>query len=148
MKNTKGFTLIELLVVIAIIGLLLTLAVIALGTQRAKTRDQRRIIDLRNIQTGLELHFTDFNKYPVVEKATTLGTAGALCLDANGFGNSCTSAFLDEIPADPGSSSYIYTSPSPDGSSYVIRGALENDAGNLRAGSIEVTPSGFTNVGK
>ena len=39
MKKQKGFTLIELLVVIAIIGLLSTLAVVALTSARAKARD-------------------------------------------------------------------------------------------------------------
>ena len=56
--NKKGFTLIELLVVVAIIGLLSTLAVVALSTAREKTRDSKRLSDLKNIQTALELHYT------------------------------------------------------------------------------------------
>ncbi len=56
--NKKGFTLIELLVVVAIIGLLSTLAVVALSTAREKTRDSKRLSDLRNIQTALELHYS------------------------------------------------------------------------------------------
>ena len=52
MTNKKGFTLIELLVVIAIIGLLSTLAVIALGSARQKSRDAKRLSDLKQVQTG------------------------------------------------------------------------------------------------
>ncbi|PIW79613.1 MAG: pilus assembly protein, partial [Parcubacteria group bacterium CG_4_8_14_3_um_filter_48_16] len=57
--NKKGFTLIELLVVIAIIGLLSTLAVVALNNARLKARDAKRIADIKQIQTALELYYTE-----------------------------------------------------------------------------------------
>ncbi|MFZ4648227.1 MAG: type II secretion system protein [Patescibacteria group bacterium] len=59
-KSKVGFTLIELLVVIAIIGLLATLSVVALNTARIKARDARRVSDIKQIQTALEL-FADAN---------------------------------------------------------------------------------------
>ncbi|MEY4744976.1 MAG: hypothetical protein RL272_921, partial [Candidatus Parcubacteria bacterium] len=49
-SNNKGFTLIELLVVIAIIGLLSTLAVVALNSARQKSRDSKRVADIKQIQ--------------------------------------------------------------------------------------------------
>lgn len=63
-RSTRGFTLIELLVVIAIIGLLASTVLAALDSVRAKARDSRRIADMRQIQTALELYFNDNGVYP------------------------------------------------------------------------------------
>jgi prepilin-type N-terminal cleavage/methylation domain-containing protein len=53
----SGFTLIELLVVIAIIGVLASIVLASLNTARRKSRDARRISDLKQIQLALELYF-------------------------------------------------------------------------------------------
>ena len=65
LKNKKGFTLIELLVVIAIIGVLSTVVLSQLNEARAKTRDARRISDLKNIQIALELYRDANGAYPL-----------------------------------------------------------------------------------
>ena len=67
-KNKSGFTLIELLVVIAIIGLLSTLSILALNQARARARDAKRISDVRQIQTALELYYNDEGDYPETDK--------------------------------------------------------------------------------
>jgi len=56
-NNTKsGFTLIELLVVIAIIGLLSSVVLASLNTARAKARDAKRLADLKQLQTAIEIY--------------------------------------------------------------------------------------------
>ena len=67
-KNKQGFTLIELLVVIAIIGLLATLSVVALNNARERARDTRRVSDVKQIQTALELYYNTNNGYPTDEQ--------------------------------------------------------------------------------
>ena len=60
----NGFTLIELLVVVAIIGLLSSSVLASLNTAREKSRDARRITDMKEIQKALELYYDDHLLYP------------------------------------------------------------------------------------
>lgn len=54
MKN-KGFTIIELLVVFAIIGLISSIVVVLMGPTREKGRDAKRLTDLGQINSAMEL---------------------------------------------------------------------------------------------
>jgi type II secretion system protein G len=66
MKKNKGFTLIELLVVIAIIGILSSVVLASLNSARQKSRDARRVSDIKQIQLALELYFDSNGVYPGV----------------------------------------------------------------------------------
>ena len=138
--NQKGFTLIELLVVIAIIGLLSTLAVVALNNARSKSRDARRLSDIKQIQTALELYYNDAGGYPA---AITAGSALS----------SGTVTYMGTVPAAPtpadGSSCqtsnpYTYTAigNSPF-SSYKITYCLGGAVGDIEVGLNTATPSGI-----
>jgi len=117
MKNLskKGFTLIELLVVISIIGLLSTIAVVSLGSARAKSRDTKRAADIKQMQTALEQYYSDQGNYPADHAATgdALGAASGQA-NACGTGHTCnylssTNGLLDTfagttymtLPTDP-----------------------------------------------
>ncbi len=138
--NKKGFTLIELLVVIAIIGLLSTLAVVALGNARQKARDARRLSDLKQLQTALELYYTDQTAYPA-GSAVTLGDATHACLNASGFGAvGCGSPYMGQVPKDPlTTQNYVYTAAT---SSYTVTATLETTVSGL-SGGVTLSPSGI-----
>lgn len=144
--NKKGFTLIELLVVIAIIGLLSTLAVVALSSAREKARDSKRLSDLKQIQTALELYYTDNNAYPVAAAAVVLGDADNNCLDGGGIVATadCDTAptYMGLIPADPQTGTRDYTYAISDGTTYSIAATLEGTVGSL-TGDITATPAGI-----
>lgn len=140
--NKKGFTLIELLVVIAIIGLLSTLAVVALSNARLKARDAKRMSDLKQIQTALELYYTDQSAYPAAATPISLGDTAAACLGTGGFATiaACTNAYMGQVPKDPQSGFYTYTVAS---SSYSITATLEGTVSGLGPGVVHLTPSGI-----
>ena len=140
----QGFTLIELLVVIAIIGLLSTLAVVALGSARQKARDAKRLSDLKQVQTALELYYTDNSGYPAAATAVTLGAGTEACLNASGFAaTGCPNAYMGVIPAapTPGVDSYQSTAAT----TYTIAATLEGTVNGM-SGNIQANPSGIIDV--
>ena len=140
MKNNKkqAFTLIELLVVIAIIGILATLAVVSLQNARSRARDSKRIADVRQMQTALELYFNDWNAYPTSSSIATTIASG-------------TSIYMATVPTAPtpvdgtcvaASNTYTYTQRTS-GSSYTVSFCLGAQTGGLSAGVQCATPGGI-----
>jgi len=130
MRKQRGFTLIELLVVIAIIGLLSTLAVVALNNARMKARDARRISDINNIQTALELYHNDANAYPAA-------------VDTSGVGNISfsTTTYMEVVPSNPTpendgdcpTAGYVYAALTGN-TSYTLTYCLGGETGEVGAG--------------
>jgi prepilin-type N-terminal cleavage/methylation domain-containing protein len=75
MNNRKGFTLIEMLVVVAIVGLLSSVVVVGLGGARSKARDAKRIADIQQIMTNVEVGYTN-GIYPDVDATRFLTAKG------------------------------------------------------------------------
>lgn len=137
-KNQKGFTLIELLVVIAIIGLLSTLAVVALNNARSKSRDSKRISDIKQIQTALELYYNDNNAYPA---AVTAGSAIGVA-----------TVYMAVVPTNPAPTndgtcpaSLAYTYSQADTGTYSLFYCLGGVTGGVAAGPHVATPAGIAN---
>lgn len=63
-KNGAGFTLVELLVVIAIIGLLASVALVALNGARTKAKVAVAATNQRQLQKALEIYYNDMGFYP------------------------------------------------------------------------------------
>ena len=149
MKNNKGFTLIELLVVIAIIGLLANIAMMSINNARQKSRDAKRVSDIKEIQTALEMYFSTVNSYPSGTIASTvqngtLGVSPRLTFSStNGFNTTAGTGivFMGKVPADPGSNTYTYSSTN--GSSYSLTFTLEGKAGSLASGAHAASPTGI-----
>jgi len=112
-KKKKGFTLVELLVVIAIIGILAAIGVTALSGARSKARDAKRVADLKQIQSALELYYTDNASYPIgmadgsgmaLGALTDCNNTACLCIDEDGIVAACDAGgttYMGLIPKDP-----------------------------------------------
>ncbi len=146
LKPKKAFTLIELLVVIAIIGILATISVLALNNARAKSRDAKRIADVKQMQTALELYFNDMNRYPLTSEFT-----GSISSTST-YG---TTTYMANIPTAPTPSdgscsnsdnSFAYTSA--DGSSYTLSFCVGGNTGSVEAGINTASPSGIVYGGE
>ncbi len=128
-QNKKGFTLIELLVVIAIIGLLSTLAVIALNNARMKSRDAKRVSDIKQIQSAMELYYNDANGYPDATNSKindeTFGT-GSMSYDGT--------TYMNIIPSNPNPGGEEYAYEETDNQSYSLTYKLESGAGGIGSG--------------
>jgi prepilin-type N-terminal cleavage/methylation domain-containing protein len=76
MKGQKGFTLVEMLAVIAIIAILAGTVLLNINPVEVmrKSRDAKRISDLKTVQSALELYFADNRSYPVVSKFDRVST--------------------------------------------------------------------------
>lgn len=114
-KNKKGFTLIEMLIVVAIIGILSAVILVGLGPTQRTGRDARRLADLKQVQTALELYFQKEGVYPSSgnwnDLANTLKNAGIGVTD---------------LPRDPTKSQEYLYSVNAAGSSYVLGAKLED----------------------
>ena len=151
MKNrSKGFTLIELLVVIAIIGILSTLSVVALNSARARARDAKRISDIRQLQTALEMYYSASGSYP----PDVAGPTGAY---VGGFQNLVDAGLLNAIPVNPKPADnttecgswrdYFYhgIGDSTAQASYTISYCLGSGTGGLKEGKQIASPLGIGN---
>lgn len=142
-RSQSGFTLIELLVVIAIIGLLSTLAVVALNSARQRSRDAKRVSDIRQIQTALELGFSETSNYPAGTSVVLGAAASDVLCNVNGSSSfvaaaaDCNSGtiYMGLVPTNPtpNGEPYTYTSASGTGT-YQLTFQLEGATGQLSAG--------------
>ncbi|MEK7662092.1 MAG: prepilin-type N-terminal cleavage/methylation domain-containing protein [Patescibacteria group bacterium] len=128
-KHNKGFTLVELLVVIAIIGVLSSVVLASLNTARQKSRDARRVADVKQVQLALELYFDATRTYPVALDVASLVTPG----------------YISAIPVDPiDNTGYPYDQLTS-GSSYEMCANLEQSTMSVLSSDID-TATALGNV--
>lgn len=137
-RKSEGFTLIELLVVISIIGILAAVVLVSLNSARQKSRDAKRLADVRQIMTALELFYNDNNGYP----------AGSPGTPPSG-GTPAFNTYLAQWPAAPtpaetgctaGQNTYNYTGSV---TSYTLTFCLGAATGGYAAGPKTASPSGI-----
>lgn len=138
-----GFTLIELLVVIAIIGVLASIVLASLNSARQKSRDARRIADIKQLQLALELYY-DAQTPPAYPPSS----ANCSATVARGLEALATGGYIPQIPRDPtgaaGSNCYLYATNTSGtaNSTYHLGATLEQTTNPVLASDKDCTSSG------
>lgn len=116
----RGFTIIELLVVMAIIAMLASVIFVAMSGIQAKSRDTRRMEDVREFKKALSLYYVSTNNYP---------TGSSVVLDGT---DSISTTLINEgslkgFSGDP-SDSFEYVYNATTSAAYQISFCLETDS--------------------
>ena len=129
-RHNKGFTLIELLVVIAIIGILSSVVLASLNSAREKSRDAKRVSDIKQLQLALELYYDSEGGYPSALSIATLVTPG----------------YIAAVPTDPSTSAaYSYAALSTGCTSYHLGATLENTGHITLSSDVDAAAASGTN---
>lgn len=157
-KKQTGFTLIELLVIMAIIAFLISAVLLALSNSRQKSRNAKRVADIKQIVNGLNLFQSNCNSYPEEPTALVLDASQRLFLGTaancgvtkdgsggnGGIGPTASGTVIVQqfvpapLPADgtctdaSGSNRYTYTSAT--GASYTLTFCVGAATGGYQAG--------------
>ncbi len=158
-QKQGGFTLIELLVVVAIIALLTSIALISLMSARQKSRDTKRVADMVQSNTALELYWTTYKGYPSTAGVPTPlvpNYASSLPVPPRPADGGCDAidfhTYNAAVPANTMASGYYYY---PSGTVYVGANntqvvpdfayyfCIGNQTGNVSPGIHWITPKGI-----
>jgi general secretion pathway protein G len=114
-----GFTLIELMVVVALIALIAAAVLATLSSARIKSRDARRLADIKSIQTALDLYVTNARVFPnpTVAEGVCLNNTDAISALLI---NTSSIAVMPQDPLQNCSDNFHYHYTSTDGSTYTL----------------------------
>lgn len=107
LKRQRGFTFVELLVVVTIIALLTGAGAISFQSTSKKARDAKRMSDLEQIRSALELCRAEEGSYPLaIDDGVECGT----------------NVYLSPLPKDPknGAADFGYTYTYISGTEYSL----------------------------
>jgi len=106
----KGFTIVELLIVIVVIAILAAIVIVAYNGVQNRAYDNRRLVDMNNIQKALEIYKIQNGDYPAPTSANEDSTGWETSYVTGKFlAPLITSGAVSAVPVDPiNNSTYFY----------------------------------------
>ena len=139
----KGFTLVELLVVISIIGTLSTLILLQLGATRGKARDIKRVADMNQVKSALELYFDDNGTFMITTDMSTLKPKYLQIIPQDPLARDCTNEYTGAVSG--GYRCYNYAADNSDAAfRFQIAAELEQHNRNAFNGDADFEEADFT----
>lgn len=130
----KGFTLIELLVAATIIAVIMAIGMVSYTNTTRKSRDTKRVSDLEQIRTALEMYRADNGFYPNAGGGAFTSIPAVL-----------VGTYIPAVPSDPKGYNYRYQATNLSSGNYYgynLNGYLENVAGYTQSCSTYDTGCG------
>ena len=123
-----GFTLIEVLIAVSIVAVLSVIGIVSYASVNSRSRDAKRVSDLEQIRSALEMYRSDKGSYPAGSGSFESLTS----LDPGDGTGPLVTTYLPVIPMDPKSTNgnaieYYYTpvGAAPPYFSYCLCGNVE-----------------------
>jgi len=122
-RQQPGFTIVELLIVIVVIGILAAIVIVAYSGIQARTRDNVRISDLRDLQKIVELYKAENGSYPLPANGSLQWTGNCVTFGSvTSYISGASSIVTSRLPLDPkwkntDDKCYLYKS---DGTDYML----------------------------
>lgn len=145
-----GFTLVELLVVIAIISILATLLLLQLGVARARARDAKRIADINQTRSAIELYFDQNGSYPGAVSGNIdmaiLAPTYLLNVPKDPLATPCTTVFDGSVHGAAQCYGYAYATAGAASATpiqYQVWAELENNNRNALSSDADINSTGW-----
>ncbi len=127
LKGMSGFTLIEIMIVVIILGILASIVVPRLTGRTEQARITKAKVDIKNIESALELFKLDNGFYPSTEQGIDA------LIEKPSVGripqNWRDGGYLTKLPIDPWGNEYIYLSPGEHGDYDLYTFGADNQEG-------------------
>jgi hypothetical protein len=136
-SNQKGIAIVRLLIIVAVVCVVIGGGFILLNSEKANTRDAKRLSDVARLQAAFELLYNATASYA--------GASQGGCDHIGALVSQCNlSSYIPAIAQfkDPGKYSYkISQVPSDEG--YQVTFYLEKQYGDLKSGKHTLSPTGI-----